>query len=88
VLRGNDAGEHENPGADDGTDAQRDEVQRPERAVQPLVAFSFGLQRGDSFAAEDFHGAPFELSRRGNFDLRQQLATACRRKTETALWSQ
>ena len=59
ILRGGVAGEDENARADDGADAQRREVDGPERAFEALVLERLGLQIGDASAGEQIHAREF-----------------------------
>jgi hypothetical protein len=43
VQRGSDAGQHEDSGPDDGTDAQHGQIQRAECAMQRTLPGGLGL---------------------------------------------
>src|SRR6185437_6787853 len=57
ILRRGDAGQREEPGADDHADAERDEPPGPEMAPEgrPVAAL---LAAGDALGDEEIHGSP------------------------------
>src|SRR5439155_17369198 len=59
VQRGHLPGDHEDPGADDGADAERDEIEGPERPRQGVLTgrLRLGPEGGDRLDGEEAHPA-------------------------------
>ncbi len=65
MQRRGDSGEDENPGSDDGPDAERGEVHGPEGAPQGPVGLGrrLGAERGDRFGGGEGHVPQSRLRR-------------------------
>ena len=55
MLGRDHAGEHEDARADDAANAQQDQVERSQRAMETVVGQRLRLQVGDAFSAKQIH---------------------------------